>query len=450
MGLWEAVALGVGGTIGGGIFVLVGSAAALAGPGALLAFGLAFLASLSIALPYAELACRFPEAGGGYAFARAVLGRRWGFVMGWGFWGAYVFISGYVTLGFGGYLAAMGGPDPVVGALALVAVCALVNVAGIQLSGRVQVAVVVLALLGLLAFAAAGAGHVDPSRLAPLLPRGWGGVFLAALLAFLAFGGFDMVAAAGEEVRRPERNLPLAILLTLLIVLAVYGAVALVALGTLPWEALGASQAPLREAARSFAGPPGAALVSAAAVLTTAATANAVLVVTSRISFAMARDGLLPSFLARVHPRTRAPAGAVLLNGALLAAVAALGSVGVATSIGGFLYVAHFVPSVLVVLLPRAGAGTPGGFRTPAPRLVVPCALAACLLLLGASGAVGVLGGLAWLGVGLAIQAAVGTRSLHDPGGPRRADAPLAMSPDGGPSPGVPGRPSSARGRSPD
>ena len=96
LGLREAVALGVGGTIGGGIFVLVGSTAGLAGPAALLAFSLAFVASLLIALPYAELACRYPEAGGGYAYVREVLGRELGFLMGWVFWGAYLFISGYV------------------------------------------------------------------------------------------------------------------------------------------------------------------------------------------------------------------------------------------------------------------------------------------------------------------------------------------------------------------
>src|SRR3546814_14483456 len=96
LGLRGAVALGVGGTIGGGIFVLVGHTAALAGPAALLAFGLAFIASLLIALPYAELACRYPEAGGGYVFVREVLGRGWGFLMGWVFWGAYIFVSGYV------------------------------------------------------------------------------------------------------------------------------------------------------------------------------------------------------------------------------------------------------------------------------------------------------------------------------------------------------------------
>src|SRR3989441_12779059 len=99
--LREAVALGVGGTIGGGVFVLVGAAAGRAGPGALLAFVLAFGVSFLIALPYAELACRYPRAGGGYAFVRALLGEHWGFLTGLGYWGAYIFVSGYVTLGFG-------------------------------------------------------------------------------------------------------------------------------------------------------------------------------------------------------------------------------------------------------------------------------------------------------------------------------------------------------------
>src|SRR6266567_9594781 len=108
MRLRETVALGVGGTIGGAIFILVGMSINQAGPlGALLSFVLAFLAAVVIALPYAELACRYPLAGGGYAFARALLGPHWGFLMGWGCWGAYLFISGYVTLGFGGYLHAL-------------------------------------------------------------------------------------------------------------------------------------------------------------------------------------------------------------------------------------------------------------------------------------------------------------------------------------------------------
>src|SRR6266571_201173 len=132
LNLREAVALGIGGTIGGGIFVLVGTAIGQAGPGAVLSFALAFLASLLIALPYAELACRYPLAGGGYAFARAVLGRHWGFFMGWDYWGAYLFISGYVTLGFGSYLHSLLGIPPLFGALGLITCCTIINLLGVK------------------------------------------------------------------------------------------------------------------------------------------------------------------------------------------------------------------------------------------------------------------------------------------------------------------------------
>src|SRR6266700_1340267 len=311
--LREAVALGVGGTIGGGIFVLVGAAAGRAGPGALLAFVLAFGVSLLIALPYAELACRYPLAGGGYAFARALLGEHWGFLMGWGYWGAYIFISGYVTLGFGGYLHALTGLPPVPGALAL------------------------------LAFSVLGLPHIHVAQFTPFLPYGFAGVAAATLLAFLAFGGFDMVAAAGEEISSPERNLPRAILLTLLLVLGLYLLVTFVALGTLPWNELGSSSAPLSEAATRFLGPTGRQFAAAAALLTTAATGNAVLVVTSRVAFAMARDRLLPAPLARVHSTTGVPWVAVILNGMLLALVVLSGSVLLVATIGGFLYVLHFL-----------------------------------------------------------------------------------------------------------
>src|SRR6266700_516911 len=302
--LREAVALGIGGTIGGGIFVLVGAAAGRAGPAALLAFVLAFGVSLVIALPYAELACRYPLAGGGYAFARALLGPHWGFLMGWGYWGAYIFISGYVTLGFGGYLHALTGLSPILGTLALIGISTGINLVGVRLSGLVQSLVIGAATVALLAFSVLGLPHVHVEQFAPFLPFGLGGVAVATLLAFLAFGGFDMVAAAGEEIASPERNLPRAILLTLLLVLGLYLLVTFVALGVLPWNELGSSSAPLATAATQFLGSAGRQFTAVAALLTTAATGNAVLVVTSRVAFAMARDRLLPAPLARVHSTT--------------------------------------------------------------------------------------------------------------------------------------------------
>ena len=169
----------------------------------------------------------------------------------------------------------------------------------------------------------------------------------------------------------------------------------------LPWKALGSSSAPLAAAATQFLGPTGRQLTAVAAILTTAATGNAVLVVTSRVAFAMARDGLLPSPLARVHRKTGVPRIAVLLNGFLLALVALTGSVLVVAAVGGFLYVLHFMfPLIALVVLRRRG-GPPPVFRVPAPGVVLPLAFGGCLLLLVTSGWTGVLGGLGWLLLGL-------------------------------------------------
>jgi basic amino acid/polyamine antiporter, APA family len=403
LGLREAVAVGVGGTVGGGIFVLVGQAAGLAGPAALLAFLLAFAVAMVIALPYAELACRLPLAGGGYAFAREVLGPRWGFLMGWGYGGAYLFVSGFVTLGFGGYLASVTGVPRVAGAVGLVAACTMLNLLGVRLSGRAQALVVLVAVGGLAALVLWGLPAARLGRLGPLAPHGAHGVLQATLVAFLSLGGFDMVAAAGEEVHRPERNLPRAILLTLVGVVGLYLLVALVALGSLPSARLGASPAPLAEAAGAFGGAAAQRLIVGCALLTTAATANAVLVVTSRVVFAMARDRLLPAGLAAVERRGGAPWAAVLACGAGLAAVAAAGSVHFATSAGGFLYVLHFVPPLLaLVVLRRRDSGHRPAFATPAPRLLIPLALLASAVLVVAAGRTGLLAGGAWLLAGAA------------------------------------------------
>jgi APA family basic amino acid/polyamine antiporter len=403
LGLGRAVALGLSGTIGGGIFVLVGPATGQAGPGILIAFMLAFGAALLFALPYAELASRYPRAGGGYAATRATLGQGWGFLMGWGYWGAWVAVGGYVTLGFGGYLHALTGLPPIPSALALIAAVMALNLCHARVVGRAQAAVIILGGGALVAFGLLGLPqlHAHAARFVPFLPHGFGGVAAAAPAALLALNGFDTVAAAGEEVVRPERTLPRAILLTLLIALGVYLLVTIVAVGALPYTALGASPTPLAAAARTFLGPAGSSLISIAALLTTASTANAALGAGSRIIFGMARDGVLPRAMGRVRAPGGTPWVAILLMGAALAAVAASGSVAVAAAVGGFLYVLHYAFPLVGLARLRLKGGPPSGFRTPAPYFVLPLAGVACLFLLGASGLVGLVGGLGWLLAGL-------------------------------------------------
>lgn len=401
LGLREAVALGIGGTVGGGIFVLVGVAGEKAGPAALIAFSLAFVASLLIALPYAELACRLPRAGGGYAFARQVLGPHWGFFMGWIYWGAYVFLSGYVTIGFGGYLHAATGFPIILGATLLVVASTMVNLLGVKMSGSAQTVVIAVAIVGLGGFTFWGLPHVNLGRMTPFMPHGVNGVLLAALVAFLSFGGFDMVAAAGEEIKQPERNLPRAILLTLVGVLGLYLLITFVTLGTIAYDHLGSSAAPLADAASLFGGPAARDLVVFCALLTTAATTNAILVVTSRTVFAMARDRLLPTSLAVIHERTGVPWVAVVINGLLLISVTFFSTISVSTSTGGFLYVLHFLPPLIaLVQLRRDRSGVRPAFATPAPWLLVPLAFACSSGLLVASGVTGATIGSAWLLVG--------------------------------------------------
>jgi APA family basic amino acid/polyamine antiporter len=408
LGLGRAVALGLSGTIGGGIFVLVGPATAEAGPGILLAFVLAFLAALLFALPYAELACLYPRAGGGYAATRATLGPWWGFVMGWGYWGAWVAVGGYVTLGFGGYLHALTGLPAIPIALVLTAAITALNLCNTHLVGRTQAAVIILGGGALVAFGVLGLphAHAHAARFVPFLPHGLGGVALATPAALLALNGFDAVAAAGEEIVRPEDILPRTILLTLLIALGVYLLVTIVAVGALPYTALGASSTPLAAAARIFLGPAGSSLISIAALLTTASTANAALGAGSRIVFGMARDGALPRGVGLVQARNGSPWVAVLITGAALAIVAASGSVTEAAAVGGFLYVLHYAFPLVGLARLRLRPGPVSGFRTPAPRLTMPLAGAALLFLLGASGRVGLVGGLGWLLVGVLAYAA--------------------------------------------
>jgi basic amino acid/polyamine antiporter, APA family len=404
LGLREAVAIGIGGTVGGGIFVLVGVAGDKAGPGALVAFSLAFLASLFIALPYAELSCRLPMAGGGYAFARQVLGPHWGFLMGWIYWGAYVFLSGYVTIGFGGYLHAASGFPVILGSTLLVAVLTVINLLGVKFAGWTQTIVIGVAIIGLAGFSFWGLPSVDLDHMTPFLPNGVNGIFLAALVAFLSFGGFDMVAAAGEEIKKPEENLPRAILLTLFGVLALYLIVAFVTLGTMDSGRLGGTLSPLADAARLFGGDVAHHLIVFCALLTTAATANAIIVVTSRTVFAMARDRLLPAPFAVVHASTGIPWLAVVLNGVLVGAVAIVGTVDMSSATGGFLYVLHFLPPLIaLVRLRRDRAGKRPAFSTPLPWLFVPLAFACCVGLLLASGATGWVIGSSWLLVGTAL-----------------------------------------------
>ena len=297
--------------------------------------------------------------------------------------------------------------------LALIFAMVLVNLTGGHIFARVQKLIVLLALVSLL-----GAGIVGfvcailgfhgatLTHFSLDLPHGIGGVLETVSLAFLALSGFDIVATTGEEVKSPQRILPLAILCTLGIVLLLYLLVTAATAGVLSGPHLG-TKTPLADAAGQLFGLPGQELISVTAILTTAATGNALLAATSRITFAMARDGLLPRFLGHLHPSTRVPWVAVIINGLVFTCLALTDSIQLLAAVGSFLYILQFTIPLVGLILVRTRSAPSPSFRTPAPYLILPLACGGCCLLLYASGQQGMGAGLIWLGAGFFLYLSV-------------------------------------------
>lgn len=419
IGLREAVCLGVGGVIGAGIFVLSGPASGEAGPAVVVSFAIAFVASALLGLCYAELASLFPDAGGPYAFCRAVFHPTVAGIVGWAYWGAWVSASGYVALGFGSYLSTfLPNLPPLAGATALIIVFVLVNLLGIHISGKVQVVILVLEIVALVVFIGLGVSHVDPGLYTPFAPNGFAGIFSAALIGFLALTGWDVIVVTSEEMHNPRRNIPLAIFICLAVVLVLYVGLLLVANGVVSWAALGQSPAPIRDASAVFLGERGPAFLSAIVLIALTATANSFIIVISRTAFALGRDGIAPGVLAMTSKHNHVPWVAVLSAGAAQWLITALGSVQFSTSATGVLYLLTFIASVMALVVCRQ-RGLVGRFRLPWYPLTAILALAICFGMLLKAGTPGIIASMVWLGATSVILVCRSVRSSASKGSDR-------------------------------
>ena len=310
--------IGVGAMIGAGIFVLTGIAAGVAGPALLVVFLLNGLVALLTAMAYAELGSAFHDAGGGYLWVKTSLPDPNGFLSGWMSWFAHAVACSLYALGFGAYfrlvLTSAGVPRLDWGFLTLekwlaVMVCAIfsyINFRGAAETGKAGNVVTVgkVVIIGL--FVAAGfavmAGRPGwPDAFRPFLSQGWGGVFAAMGLTFIAFEGYEIIAQTSEEVENPKRNVPRAVFLSLLIVIPIYLLVAIVAIGAVvPPSGLAITEYLAREkelalvaAANQFLRG-GGIVILVGGLLSTLSALNATIYSSSRVAFAMARDANLP------------------------------------------------------------------------------------------------------------------------------------------------------------
>jgi len=430
LGLWQLTAIGLGGIIGVGIFVLTGVVAATqAGPAVTLSFILAGIASAAAALCYAEFAGMIPVSGSAYTYGYAVLGEFAAWLLGWDLLLCYALIVAVVAAGWSGYVQALLGaagvhlPDWAQGAAGsgpghrfdVIAMLVALAIAGLltvrtEWGARFNTAIVAVKIAGVLLVILAGLAYVKPANWHPFMPFGFSGVLSGAAVVFFAVFGYDTLTTAAEEAKDPQRDLPWAVVLSLGIAMVLYLALSLVLTGIVPSTSLD-NAAPVANAFSDIGLHWVMVAVSAAAVTGITSVLFANMLAGARIGFALSRDGLLPAWFAGVHPRFRTPHRSTLVLGAVtalsaglfpLATVARLVNVGM---LGAFIVICG-----AVVVLRRRRPELQRSFRVPCVPLVPVIGMGFSAWLISGLPGETYAGFLAWMLLGVLVYLAYGMK----------------------------------------
>jgi APA family basic amino acid/polyamine antiporter len=381
----QLTAMGVGAIIGTGIFVVIGQGAGIAGPAVILSFVLAAIACTFSALSYAELASSIPVSGSAYTYSYATMGELVAWIIGWDLILEYGVSVAAVAVGWGGNVNAFlsaafnyelpaaistspsdGGVFNLPAVFIVLAITVLL-VRGVRESAGANLVMVAVKLVVLTFFIVISLIHFKPGNLQPFMPNGFNSVTAAAAIIFFAYIGFDAVSTGSEEAQNPGKDLPFAVIGSLLICTLFYILTAVGALGIATADQIKDSDAPLATALDEGAGLPWAAWILALGALI--AITSVVLVIfygQTRIFFAMARDGLLPERMAEVHPRFGTPARLTIGLGVLIAILAAfvpLGAIVELVNIGTLF--AFVLVNIGVIILRRTRPDMPRPYRVP-------------------------------------------------------------------------------------
>ena len=461
LGAGDLIMLAIGAVIGAGIFGAIGTAAAGqvgpdgavirygAGPALILSFVLLGGACSLAALCYAELAAMIPQAGSAYAYSYATLGEVVAWIIGWDLileyavgnvavaisWGDYfnTLVRGtwlelphYLTTG---YRTALLSSNPDVQSLiesaphfagipilvnlpafAIVMFITWLLLRGARESSRANTIMVLVKLAALALFIGVGLTAINPEHYTPFAPNGFTGIHQGAAIVFFAYIGFDAISTAAEETRNPQRNLPVGILGGLAVCTVIYVIVGIVLTGMVPYTELAVAD-PLARAL-GLAGFTGIEKIVAIGAIVSMSTVLLVFQYGQpRIFFAMARDGLLPQWAARVNPKTRIPYATTVVTGVLVAVASLVGDAAETydlTNIGTLFAFTLVCAGVLVLRVLEPDRERP--FKVPYVWLIAPLGVAACLFIM-----VGLPGQawerfLVWLVIGAAIYVLYGYR----------------------------------------
>lgn len=423
MGVGHLTMISIGATLGTGIFVVLGQAVPKAGPAVVVSFVLAGITALFSALSYAELAGLIPASGSSYSYTYATLGEIVAWVCGWCLVLEYGVSVAAVAVGWGQYInellhlvTGLRIPDvlsqpPSAGgiinipAVLVVVLSMLVLLGGSKGSARANTILVWVKVGSLLMFCAVAFTAFRAGNLQPLFPLGLAGMSAGAATLFFSYIGFDAASTAGEEAKNPQRDLPRAIILSLVVITALYCAVALAAVGAMPWQSFEGSEAALsRVLTENVSGAIWPILLSIGAVVATASVVLTVLYGQTRILYAMSRDGLVPSIFAKLSPRTGVPFVNTVVVGcfiAVLAAFVSLGSLADVTSIGTLF--AFGLVNIAVIILRRTEPDRQRSFRVPFSPVTPLLGLAFCIYMMFSLGLPSWIAFIVWMVMGFVI-----------------------------------------------
>src|SRR3954452_4878218 len=385
IGLFQLTLFGVGATIGTGIFIVLTQAVPIAGPAVVWSFVVAGTVAGLTAICYAELASAVPVSGSSYSYAYATLGEGIAMVVAacllleYGVSAAAVAVGGSAYLNelfdnlFGFVIPESFAQAPEQGgilnvpAVILIVLCTLLLIRGASESAKVNAVMVMIKISVLVLFIAIGITGWNADNLSNFSPSGLNGVMSAAGIIFFSYIGLDAVSTAGEEVKNPRRNMPLAIITALIVVTGLYVAVAIIAVAAQPLDAFEGQEAGLAAILESVTGSTWpATMLAAGAVISIFSVTLVVIYGQTRILFAMGRDGMIPPLFHKVNPRTLTPVPATIIVAvvvSLLAGLVPINFLAEMTSIGTL--VAFLVVSVGVMILRYTQPELPRGFKVP-------------------------------------------------------------------------------------
>ena len=358
LGPLAALTIGIGTMIGAGIFVLPGPAVERAGSLVGAAFVIGGLVAILTAFAVAELGTAMPKSGGMYYYINHSLGPLFGSIAGWGNWLGLAFASAFYMVGFGAYVSEFLALPTIdlfvitfesaqVWGLLGAALFVTVNYVGAKETGRLQ-NIIVISLLGILTlFTVVGIWNADLGSLTPIEAEWYNELLPVTAIVFVSYLGFGQIASVGEEIKNPGRNLPLAIIGSVVFVTILYGLLMVVMLAAVEVELVAGNETAAVDAMQVMMEPFGLASVGGAivlfgALLATASSANASILASSRINFAMGRDRIVTEELNAIHERFSTPYRSIALTGALILGFIAYGDVEMLATAGSVLHLIIF------------------------------------------------------------------------------------------------------------